>query len=70
MFKDEVRKFGQELGIHRDLVMRHPFPGYVFLRPTPTLYPLVFTYKIGPATIPSMSCYLIRPLYSVVVGVF
>lgn len=27
MFKDEVRKFGQELGIHRDLVMRHPFPG-------------------------------------------
>ena len=29
MFKDEVRKFGEELGIHRDLVMRHPFPGYV-----------------------------------------
>ncbi|KAK3370397.1 GMP synthase [Podospora didyma] len=27
MFKDEVRKFGEELGIHRDLVMRHPFPG-------------------------------------------
>ncbi|KAJ1329050.1 glutamine-hydrolyzing GMP synthase [Microdochium nivale] len=27
MFKDEVRKFGQEMGIHRDLVMRHPFPG-------------------------------------------
>ena len=28
LFKDEVRKFGEELGIHRDLVMRHPFPGY------------------------------------------
>ncbi|KHN99199.1 GMP synthase [Metarhizium album ARSEF 1941] len=27
MFKDEVRKFGAELGIHRDLLMRHPFPG-------------------------------------------
>ncbi|KAK0751169.1 GMP synthase [Schizothecium vesticola] len=27
LFKDEVRKFGEELGIHRDLVMRHPFPG-------------------------------------------
>jgi GMP synthase (glutamine-hydrolysing) len=27
MFKDEVRKFGEELGIHKDLVMRHPFPG-------------------------------------------
>jgi len=38
MFKDEVRKFGQELGIHRDLVMRHPFPGYVFLNPLPSLY--------------------------------
>ncbi|KAF0317161.1 hypothetical protein GQ607_015586 [Colletotrichum asianum] len=27
MFKDEVRAIGQSLGIHRDLVMRHPFPG-------------------------------------------
>ncbi|KAL6887472.1 GMP synthase [Trichoderma longibrachiatum] len=27
LFKDEVREFGRELGIHRDLVMRHPFPG-------------------------------------------
>ncbi|KAJ0318361.1 hypothetical protein Brms1b_004386 [Colletotrichum noveboracense] len=26
-FKDEVRAIGQSLGIHRDLVMRHPFPG-------------------------------------------
>jgi len=30
LFKDEVRKFGEELGIHRDLVMRHPFPGYKY----------------------------------------
>lgn len=30
LFKDEVRKFGEELGIHRDLVMRHPFPGYEY----------------------------------------
>jgi|SRR5438067_1082630 GMP synthase (glutamine-hydrolysing) len=37
MFKDEVRKFGEELGIHRDLVMRHPFPGYV--SPFPLLEP-------------------------------
>lgn len=27
LFKDEVREFGRQLGIHRDLVMRHPFPG-------------------------------------------
>ncbi|KAH7353477.1 GMP synthase [Plectosphaerella cucumerina] len=27
LFKDEVRAFGRELGIHHDLVMRHPFPG-------------------------------------------
>ncbi|WDK18276.1 GMP synthase domain-containing protein [Colletotrichum graminicola] len=27
LFKDEVRSFGRELGIHDDLIMRHPFPG-------------------------------------------
>ncbi|KAK7227721.1 hypothetical protein V2G26_015724 [Clonostachys chloroleuca] len=27
MFKDEVRAFGRELGIHHDVLMRHPFPG-------------------------------------------
>ncbi|KAL7783076.1 GMP synthase [Trichoderma ceciliae] len=27
LFKDEVRAFGRELGIHKDLVNRHPFPG-------------------------------------------
>ncbi|KAH7171440.1 hypothetical protein EDB81DRAFT_877435 [Dactylonectria macrodidyma] len=27
MFKDEVRSFGRQLGIHEDLTMRHPFPG-------------------------------------------
>lgn len=27
LFKDEVREFGRQLGIHKDLVMRHPFPG-------------------------------------------
>ncbi|KAI3538272.1 GMP synthase [Colletotrichum filicis] len=27
LFKDEVREFGRQLGIHQDLVMRHPFPG-------------------------------------------
>ncbi len=27
LFKDEVRKVGMELGIPRDMVMRHPFPG-------------------------------------------
>ncbi|OAA57540.1 GMP synthase [Niveomyces insectorum RCEF 264] len=26
-FKDEVRQIGRQLNIHRDLVMRHPFPG-------------------------------------------
>lgn len=26
-FKDEVRSFGRQLGIHEDLIMRHPFPG-------------------------------------------
>jgi GMP synthase (glutamine-hydrolysing) len=27
LFKDEVRALGRRLGIHQDLVMRHPFPG-------------------------------------------
>ncbi|KAH8172108.1 glutamine amidotransferase class-I domain-containing protein [Sarocladium implicatum] len=27
LFKDEVRQFGRQLGIHEDLIMRHPFPG-------------------------------------------
>ncbi len=27
LFKDEVRKIGQELGIHEDIIGRHPFPG-------------------------------------------
>ncbi|KAM0285458.1 hypothetical protein ACHAQH_001407 [Verticillium albo-atrum] len=27
LFKDEVRNFGRQLGIHEDLIMRHPFPG-------------------------------------------
>lgn len=27
LFKDEVRKVGEELGIPADIVMRHPFPG-------------------------------------------
>ncbi|KAI1433003.1 GMP synthase [Xylaria sp. CBS 124048] len=27
LFKDEVRAFGRQLGIHEDLIMRHPFPG-------------------------------------------
>ncbi|KAI0473020.1 GMP synthase [Xylariaceae sp. FL0804] len=27
LFKDEVREIGRQLDIHRDLVMRHPFPG-------------------------------------------
>lgn len=27
LFKDEVRKVGEELGLHSDLVWRHPFPG-------------------------------------------
>jgi GMP synthase (glutamine-hydrolysing) len=26
-FKDEVRDLGRQLGIHEDLIMRHPFPG-------------------------------------------
>lgn len=27
LFKDEVRKVGKELGIERDILLRHPFPG-------------------------------------------
>lgn len=27
LFKDEVRKLGEELGIEREILMRHPFPG-------------------------------------------
>ena len=27
LFKDEVRRVGKELGIHQDLLSRHPFPG-------------------------------------------
>ena len=27
LFKDEVRELGRQLGIHQDLVARHPFPG-------------------------------------------
>jgi len=27
LFKDEVRAFGRQLGIHEELIMRHPFPG-------------------------------------------
>jgi GMP synthase (glutamine-hydrolysing) len=27
LFKDEVRKLGEELGVNRDFILQHPFPG-------------------------------------------
>ena len=27
LFKDEVRRIGKAIGISKDLLMRHPFPG-------------------------------------------
>jgi hypothetical protein len=29
LFKDEVRALGRRMGVHEDIVNRHPFPGYV-----------------------------------------